>query len=270
VRNAASRLEKTLASLEAQFALKKGHCRLEHILLDGASTDNTIAVASRYPNTQCFSEPDQGMYDALAKGFRRGTGDIVGYINAGDTLFPWAFDVLLEVFENPDVRWATGYSTLMNERNQVTASWKPCRYRREFVENGFYADPGYPCGIQQESTFWKSDLGDLVDLDRLAKFCLAGDYFLWAEFAKYTELHSIMSPLGAFLIHDGQLSENMSAYRAEAESVTRSPRFRECFTRWWETRCPPSLRGLLWNFTLRRSPAKIFEYNHSAKCWTSR
>jgi glycosyltransferase involved in cell wall biosynthesis len=269
-RNAGDLLRSTLESIHGQTALKKALIELQHIICDGKSTDNTAAIASFYPDSHFISEPDTGMYDALAKGLSRVDGDIVGYLNAGDILFPWAFDVLLEVFSNPDVQWATGYSSQINEQGQVTASWKPPRYRREFVANGFYADPAYPACIQQESTFWSADLNRKIDLEKLRSFKLAGDYFLWTEFAKHADLHSIMSPLGAFRIHGGQLSERRAEYHTEARRCIRPPTIPEKFTAWWETRCNPLLRGLLWNYTLGKSPAKIFEYDHEKQRWSSR
>jgi len=270
VRNAGSLLKRTIHSLQSQYAVQSRRCHLEHILLDGASTDDTLLVASRFPDTLCFSEPDSGMYDALRKGFGHVSGEVTGYLNAGDVLFPWAFDVLLDIFENQDAKWVTGYSSLINEKSQVTASWKPPRFRREFILNGLYADHEYPFGIQQESTFWRTKLLSDVDCDRLGKLKLAGDYFLWTEFAKHAELHSVMSPLGAFLLHDGQLSQDRESYVAEVARFIRKPNAAEKFTRWWETRCPPVLKGLLWNFTLGQSPAKIFDYNHFTKSWGAR
>jgi len=260
----------TLESLHSQNALLAGKCELVHMICDGASRDNTASVAAQFPGSRFLSEPDSGMYDALAKGLSRVDGDIVGYLNAGDVLFPWAFDVLLEVFSNSDVQWATGYSSQVNEQGQVTACWKPPRYRREFVANGFYADPAYQACIQQESTFWSADLSRKIDLEKLRSFKLAGDYFLWTEFAKHADLHAIMAPLGAFRIHGGQLSERKAEYQVEAQRCTRPPTLREKFTAWWETRCNPLLRGPLWNYTLGKSPAKIFEYDHSISRWNSR
>lgn len=269
-RNAEKLLRATLDSIWAQHALARGCAKLEHLIIDGASTDHTASVAKAFPESRFLSESDEGMYDALAKGLSQASGDIVGYLNAGDILFPWAFDVLLEVFSNPDVQWATGYSSQINEQGQVTACWKSPRYRREFVANGFYADPAYPACIQQESTFWCADLNRKIDLEKLRSFKLAGDYFLWTEFAKHADLHSIMSPLGAFRIHGGQLSERRTEYHTEAQRCIRPPTIREKFTAWWETRCNPLLRGPLWNYTLGKSPAKIFEYDHSSGRWSNR
>ena len=269
-RNAAARLRDTLISLHTQRAVTAGRCRLEHIVVDGASTDRTGSVVGEFPGAIYSSETDRGMYDALANGLQRASGSIVGYLNAGDILFPWAFDVLLEIFQKPGVHWATGYSTLINGLGQVTATWKPPRYRREFVLNGFYASPRYPHGIQQESTFWSSALNSGIDFGKLPDFRLAGDYFLWTQFAMTTELHSVMTQLGAFLVHGGQLSEHAKEYSAEVGLCLREPSAKEKFTAWWETRCNPLLKGSLWRHTLGQSPASIFEYDHHRQSWTKR
>ncbi|MFZ4778598.1 MAG: glycosyltransferase [Terrimicrobiaceae bacterium] len=269
-RNAADRLRDTLVSLHAQHAVAAGKCRLEHIVVDGASTDRTGSVVGEFPETIYTSEPDRGMYDALAKGLQRASGSIVGYLNAGDILFPRAFDVLLEIFRKPGVHWATGYSTLINSLGQVTATWKPPRYRREFVLNGFYASPRYPHGIQQESTFWSSELNSRIDFKKLPEFRLAGDYFLWTQFARTAELHSVMTQLGAFLVHEGQLSEHMKDYTAEAGLCLREPSAKEKFTAWWETRCNTALRGSFWKFTLGQSPARIYDFNHRTQMWEAK
>jgi len=124
------------------------------------------------------------MYDALAKGLQNATGDIVGYLNAGDILFPKGFEILQEVFQYPDIEWVTGYSTIINEKLQITNSAQPKRYHRSFIENGYYIDPSYPQNIQQESTFWSQKMNGLIDFKKLRSFKLAGDYFLWTELTR--------------------------------------------------------------------------------------
>jgi len=271
-RNSAHLLPETLTSILTQSALKEGSLQLQYLIIDGDSSDNTANVVQPYlkHGVQFFSEPDTGMYDALAKALPRATGDIVGYLNAGDILFPKAFEILQEVFQYPDIEWVTGYSTIINEKLQITNSSQPKRYHRSFIENGYYIDPSYPQNIQQESTFWSQKMNRMIDFKKLRSFKLAGDYFLWTELAKHTELHSIRSLLGAFRVHAGQLSENSEAYYQEAMSLVRSATFREKLTRYWETRCNPLWKGPLWNHTLGISPARIFEYRHSAKKWMPR
>lgn len=266
-RNAGHLLPDTISSIRNQRAVLSGRVRVQHIVIDGASSDGTRDLLAEAGDIDFLSEPDTGMYDALAKGLQRASGDIIGYLNAGDILFPWAFDVLAEVFDRPGVEWVTGYASHINDRLEVTATWKPPRYRREFVANGFYADSSYPQVIQQESTFWSQELNASIDWSALKGFKLAGDYSLWRHFAERTELHSIMTQLGAFRIHHGQLSENQGAYRAEVDSLVRSATSKEKLTAYWETRCNPVFRNLLWNFILPPSPARMFHFSHSEGKW---
>lgn len=57
----------------------------EHIIIDGASKDNTVEIVRRVaPSARIFSEPDNGIYDAMNKGIRRAAGDIVGILNSDD------------------------------------------------------------------------------------------------------------------------------------------------------------------------------------------
>lgn len=84
--NAASVLKRTLDSVKAQ-----SWQQIEHLIIDGASKDETISMAETY-KAQCpyevviLSEPDKGLYDAMNKGLRLATGDYLVFLNAGDTL----------------------------------------------------------------------------------------------------------------------------------------------------------------------------------------
>ncbi len=88
--NAATVLQRTLDSVRAQT-----WGDLEHLIIDGASRDDTIAMAEAY-SQECrdddghevvvVSEPDRGLYDAMNKGIARATGDYLVFLNAGDTL----------------------------------------------------------------------------------------------------------------------------------------------------------------------------------------
>lgn len=78
--NAASTIERTLQSVAQQT-----YRDYEHLIIDGASKDNTVEIARKY-NTTIVSEPDKGLYDAMNKGLRLAKGDYVCFLNAGDKL----------------------------------------------------------------------------------------------------------------------------------------------------------------------------------------
>ena len=83
--NAEKVLQRTLDSVRSQT-----YRDMEHLIIDGASTDETVAMADAYRQRASYdvvvrSEPDRGIYDAMNKGLRLATGDYVVFMNAGDT-----------------------------------------------------------------------------------------------------------------------------------------------------------------------------------------
>lgn len=80
--NAESTIEATMRSVKQQTFRP-----IEHIIIDGASKDNTLYIINKYKdeNTKVISESDQGLYDAMNKGIRMATGTYLCFLNAGDT-----------------------------------------------------------------------------------------------------------------------------------------------------------------------------------------
>jgi len=77
--NAADTIEDTLKSVASQT-----HSEIEHIVVDGGSTDGTMEVVRRFGHVRWISESDRGIYDAMNKGLAVATGDVVGFLNADD------------------------------------------------------------------------------------------------------------------------------------------------------------------------------------------
>lgn len=118
--NAASTLEVTLQSIASQT-----YTGVEALVIDGASTDGTLAIAERYRShlARVVSEPDKGLYDAMNKGMALATGDYLCFLNAGDTFHEndTLEKIVQSIEENsplPDVIY--GETALVdNERNFV-------------------------------------------------------------------------------------------------------------------------------------------------------
>jgi glycosyltransferase involved in cell wall biosynthesis len=263
-RNAERYIQRTVESVVQQSAVRSGRVALEYVVVDGASTDRTVelaAAAAQRPITT-ISEPDRGMYDALAKGLRRATGDVVAYLNAGDTYCPTAFEVIADVFARPDVQWLTGLRVVCNEAGAVVSAVLPPPYRRTFLLKGAH-DGRRLDFVQQESTFWRRALLAEIDLDTLASYRLAGDAWLWARFAKVAELHVVQAYLGGFTRHAGQLSENVGAMRTELA------RFAAPLT--WRERIVAMLdRGAMFlppEAKKRMSPARVLRYDFMSRTW---
>ncbi|MBV8213884.1 MAG: glycosyltransferase [Verrucomicrobia bacterium] len=72
----------------------------EHWIIDGGSTDGTLDVLKRYADLRIVSEPDRGLYDAINKGIRLATGDVIVILNSDDLLVPGAFTISAEIFQH--------------------------------------------------------------------------------------------------------------------------------------------------------------------------
>jgi len=77
--------ERTIAETLESVAMQNHH-DVENIVIDGASTDNTLKIVERYAGTlaHVLSEPDHGVYDAMNKGIMLASGDVIGFLNADD------------------------------------------------------------------------------------------------------------------------------------------------------------------------------------------
>src|SRR5215207_3198072 len=88
-------IEETILSL-----LNQQYPCLEYIIIDGGSTDGTIDIIKKYEDRLKYwtSEKDNGLYDALNKGFKITTGEILGWLNADDILHRNSLFILAEIF----------------------------------------------------------------------------------------------------------------------------------------------------------------------------
>lgn len=108
-------IERTIKSVLAQ-----GYPNLEYIVVDGGSTDETLSILRRYESRlQWISEKDKGQSDAINKGIRRATGEIIAYLNSDDVYEPGAFDIVARYFvANPSAMWLTGRCRIIDEADR--------------------------------------------------------------------------------------------------------------------------------------------------------
>ena len=199
---------------------------LEYIVLDGASTDGTLNIIREYFDkiSTVISEPDNGQYHAIQKGFDLSNGDIMAWLNADDTYLPWTFSVVAEVFQKfPEVDWIIGLPTFLNKKGQcIRVSDIAASYPRDFIKNGWYR--GHLAGyLQQESMFWRRSLwGKSGGLD--LKLNYAADFKLWTEFAKHAELTAVSVPLSAFRYRpdEQKSSTGLKYYENEVSNVCKN------------------------------------------------
>ncbi|MBA4313197.1 MAG: glycosyltransferase [Chlorobiaceae bacterium] len=132
-----------------QSVLRQNIPNVEHIIIDGGSTDQTIEILKRYTHLKWISEKDSGQTEALNKGFRMATGNIIGWLNSDDTYCPSVFQLVAEYFKNPEVNVLCGDGFEIDEVGKIThplssANSNPetliryWKWKYEFVQPAFF------------------------------------------------------------------------------------------------------------------------------------
>jgi glycosyltransferase involved in cell wall biosynthesis len=89
---------------------------LEHLIVDGGSTDASTGIYRRYPHLKVVMEPDRNVYDAFNKGISRATGDVIGILNSDDIYLPGTLKTVLARFEAcPDLDLVSGGCILVKD-----------------------------------------------------------------------------------------------------------------------------------------------------------
>jgi glycosyltransferase involved in cell wall biosynthesis len=79
-----------------ESVLAQNYPDFEHWIIDGGSSDSTLALLRQYPHLKVLSEPDRGVYDAWNKGIRRASGEVIGFLNSDDQYTPGTFGLVSE------------------------------------------------------------------------------------------------------------------------------------------------------------------------------
>ena len=223
VRNAADRIADTVHSVLDQTALRDRTVQLRYVIQDGDSTDGTADVARLAADGRAtvVSAPDTGMYDALARGFAeieaQGGADWYCYLNAGDLWDTRCMEMVRHVAECTTSSWLCGLHAYFGANGSLVHTKLPFRYRRDLLRAGAYGR-GLPT-VQQESTFWRADLHELIDMRALSTYAVAGDSYLWWTFAQRTEPTIIEALLGGFRYHGSHLGVSKIEYRDEITRI---------------------------------------------------
>lgn len=186
--------------------LGQNYPNLEYVIMDGGSTDNSVAIIRKYEKylTYWQSRPDNGQYTAITEGFRRTSGDVMAWLNSDDKYHPGALWRAAAAFSHyPEVEWFTGRYTAWDAQGKLASvtpyvfSWS----RRRFVDMQLNEKTAF---VQQESTLWRRSLWDKAGACLDHGHDLAGDFELWMRFMRHARLYSLDALIAGYRFHEGQ------------------------------------------------------------------
>jgi GT2 family glycosyltransferase len=195
-------VERTLLSVKNQQTA----FGVEHIVVDGVSTDGSLEVLKRYEGQiRLISEPDRGMSDALNKGFALCRGDIIGWLNTDDLYLPGTLARVAEYFDtHPECLWVYGKCRIIDEEDREIRQWITA-YKNQLAANFRYNRLLLENYISQPAVFMRRDaLAAAGPLD--LGLPTAMDYDLWLRFAKLGKPGFIDEYLAAFRVHRNSIS----------------------------------------------------------------
>jgi len=198
--NAARTLPATLASVRAQ-----DHPGVEHIVVDGGSTDGTLDLLRAAPEVRWISEPDRGLAHALNKGIAMAAGDVVGELNADDLYAAGALAAVAEAFaDHPEAPWVTGSCPIIDARGReirrAVTAYKDLLLRHYSL--GLYLTHNF---VSAPATFFRREaLAAVGGFDE--RYRISVDYDLQLRVARLGDPVVLRRPLAAFRMAEGSLS----------------------------------------------------------------
>jgi len=165
--------------------LNQSYKDIEYIVIDGSSTDGTIEIVQSYGDKIKFiSEKDNGLYDAMNKGIRMATGDVVGILNSDDF---YASDKILQIVAdeflkgNIDSVYANLEYIDANDPKRVIRYWRSKKYQEGLFRSGWH--PAHPTFFVKKEIYEKYGVFDL-------SFKIAADYELMLRFFEKCKITS--------------------------------------------------------------------------------
>lgn len=208
--NAERYLEDTLRSIWSQ---RSQQVEIEHVLVDGGSTDRTVEIADAYPTKVVVATDDRGMYDAINRGLALVDGDVVGYLNADDEIAPGGLAAVARAFvEHPEAQWLIGKREFIDGDGRAFAWMRPVSFSlREYIGLGWSCVP--------QETVWmrKSFMDRLLPFD--TTFRNTGDYDMYVRARKLAAPLILDDITGRFRLHGEQLSFDPEVMSRESRRV---------------------------------------------------
>jgi glycosyltransferase involved in cell wall biosynthesis len=201
--NQVSFLKETVQSIHSQVV----DLEIEHIIVDGGSTDGTVEYLQELGDQVIWwSGKDKGQADAVNKGIRMATGEIIGWLNSDDLYLPGALQAVADHFgKHPGCRWLYGRCRIIDKFGRERWKWIT-GYKNARLKKFAYDKLLRENFISQPAVFFRKDLFEEAGpLDLELHYAM--DYDLWLRFGKISPAGVVSKDLSSFRRHGGSKSE---------------------------------------------------------------
>lgn len=138
------------------------YSNIEHLIIDGASNDNTLEIVNKYTSQQkqIVSEPDMGVYDALNKGLKLAKGEIIGFLHSDDEFASaGTIERITKAFHNPEIDVVYGDLQYINHKGELIRHWRSKPFEPFLLAKGWM--PPHPTVFMRREVYEKHQLFDL-------------------------------------------------------------------------------------------------------------
>jgi GT2 family glycosyltransferase len=215
--NAAPTLPEALASVRAQ-----GYPRLEHVVVDGGSSDGTLDILRAAEGVRWISEPDRGLAHAMNKGIAMAQGEVIGWLNADDRYLPRALEAVGRALaRHPDALWLTGRCRIIDADGREVRRWVTA-YKNAFLRR--YSLPLYLTQnfISAPATFLRREAFEVAGLFD-ERYRISMDYDFYLRLARRADPLVLDRELADFRMAEGSLSMSgfETQFREHSEQARR-------------------------------------------------
>jgi glycosyltransferase involved in cell wall biosynthesis len=200
-----------------QSVLTQDYPNLQYLVVDGGSTDKTVEILKRYDSKLSWtSEPDRGQSDAIAKGFARSRGEILGWLNSDDAYAAGALKSVGEIFaQDPDIGVVYGNADFIDADDRFIAD---CAHIEPFSRHRLLHYCDYI--VQPAAFFRRSAFEAAGGLDCSLHWAM--DYDLWLKLAAQTRFYYLPRLLAHYRwLGESKTSAGGAARLEEVRGVVR-------------------------------------------------